>query len=278
MESTGNDAKALFRKCGTCSQTFAFLINRAYQHQDPLHEKALDTLAGGIFREGHQCGMLWGASLATGAEAFRRSENLDEARAMALTASQELVKSFEDQEHTIECREITGVRMNRFSGLLKFMLQTLIQGMDNSKCFRMAEDWAPKAIEVAEHGLSESKLQKPPSLNCASMAAKNLGCTDEESVMVAGFAGGLGLSGKGCGVLAVLVWKLTLDWMRDKPDKQVPMFRFKELSEQIDLFKERFGQDLRCEAICGKRFENAQEHSAFLEEGGCAKLIESLSL
>lgn len=82
MNAPTNDAKEVFRKCGTCSQTFAFLINRANYHHEPIYEKALDQLAGGIFREGQQCGMLWGAVLATGMEAYRRTDNICEAEVM----------------------------------------------------------------------------------------------------------------------------------------------------------------------------------------------------
>ncbi len=203
MSNPPNDAKAVFGRCGTCSQTFAHLLNRAFAHRDERYEVALDPLAGGIFREGHQCGMLWGATLAVGAEAFRRSDTPREAQAMALGAAAELVKSFEQREHSIECREITGVRMNRFSGLL---VQTLLKGMDKSKCFELAEDWMPEAIAAGEEGLAAKPEQEAPAHNCAAQVLRNLGASEEEATMVAGFAGGIGLSGKGCGALAAVIW------------------------------------------------------------------------
>jgi hypothetical protein len=192
MEATQNDAKELFRKCGACSHTFAYIINREYGNHDPIYEKALDTLAGGIFREGHQCGMLWGAVLATGSEASRRSDQPNEARTMALTAAKELVASFQDQERAIECHQITGIRMNRLLGLLELMAKTMLKGMNNSQCFVMAEKWAPKAIEASKSGLDVEIDGVPPAYNCASMLAEKLGMTTEEANMVAGFAGGLG--------------------------------------------------------------------------------------
>ena len=45
-------------------------------------------------------------------------------------------------------------------------------------------------------------LQEP--ISCASEVAAKMGASDEEMVMVAGFAGGLGLSGNACGALAVI--------------------------------------------------------------------------
>lgn len=76
MEPAPNDAKAVFRKCGTRSQTFAHLSNWPYGYQAHLYEQALDPLAGGIFRQGHQYGRLWGAALATGAEACQRTADV----------------------------------------------------------------------------------------------------------------------------------------------------------------------------------------------------------
>ena len=92
------DAKKVFKRCGTCSQTFGHLLNRAFQHNDELAEKALDPLAGGIINQGHQCGMLWGAALAIGAEASRKYDNIDKAVAAAIIASQYIMHSF--TQHT----------------------------------------------------------------------------------------------------------------------------------------------------------------------------------
>jgi hypothetical protein len=275
MEPSINDTKQIFRQCGACSQTFAYLINRAYDHHDPVYEKALDPLVGGIFREGHQCGMLWGAAMATGAEAYRRTDDAFEAQAMALSAAKELVASFEDHNHTIECREITGVRMNRLSGLLKYMIQSLIAGMENNKCFVMAEEWAPKALEASKAGLQSSSTTAP-RYNCAVMIAKMLEASDEEATMVAGFAGGIGLSGKGCGALAAAIWLKTLAWLKQHPGKSAPMFRFPEVSQLINGFKQQTNDCLRCEEICHQKFNSAEAHSAYLEYGGCGPLLQWL--
>ena len=55
---TTQDAKKLFRECGTCSQTFGHLLNRKFGYPKETEERALDPLAGGIMNTGHQCGML----------------------------------------------------------------------------------------------------------------------------------------------------------------------------------------------------------------------------
>ena len=70
MIAVKNDAKRVFLKKGTCSQTFCFLLNREFGHLKENEERAADPLAGGIMQRGQQCGMLWGATLAVGAESL----------------------------------------------------------------------------------------------------------------------------------------------------------------------------------------------------------------
>jgi len=95
------DAKKIFRKCGTCSQTFAHILNREFGHPKEMDEVALDPLAGGIANQGHQCGMLWGAILAVGAEAYRRNNDKEQATAVAVTAAQHIVDSFVKRTNTV---------------------------------------------------------------------------------------------------------------------------------------------------------------------------------
>ena len=87
MNAGKNDAKRVFWKKGTCSQTLCFLLDREFGCVKENEERATDPLAGGIWRRGHQCGMLWGAVLAAGAEAFRRHPDRDRAIGAAMTAS-----------------------------------------------------------------------------------------------------------------------------------------------------------------------------------------------
>ena len=92
-----NDTKKrVFRKLGTCSRTFFHLLNREFIHLAETEEMAADPLAGGIMQKGHQCGMLWGATLAVGTESFRRSDNLDQAMGLAIVTTQNLLSSFSE--------------------------------------------------------------------------------------------------------------------------------------------------------------------------------------
>jgi len=207
------NAKEVFKNCGTCSHTFGHILNREFGHPMEAEERALDPLAGGIMNMGHQCGMLWGATLAVGAEAYRRHKDIDEAMAIAVTATQHIIASFVKKTDTVNCREITGYDLSSVWGLVKFGIMTMRVGMENSPCFNLAEEWAPEAVQSARDGLSEEPIElvcKP--LNCAAEVARRAGASEEEMVMLAGFAGGLGLSGHACGAVAAAVWLKTLAW------------------------------------------------------------------
>ena len=169
--------------------------------------------------------MLWGAALAIGAESYRRHQDMDKAVAAAMIASQYVMHSFTRQTGTPNCREITGYSLNTVRGMVSFMIKTIWQGMDNSLCFNLAEEWAPDAIQAAEEGLENEHFarQVPDACSCATEVAKRMGASDEEATMVAGFAGGIGLSGQACGALGAAIWMKTLEWCKAHPGKSPPL-------------------------------------------------------
>lgn len=275
-----NDAKQVFRQCGTCSQTFGHLLNRAFGHPDADQERALTPLAGGIKNRGYQCGMLWGAALGVGAEAARRCEDPQEARGLAIYATEQVLGSFVDQTSTPDCREITGRKLDTVRGMLGLMYDTLSKGMDNSTCFELAEQWMPEAIASAESGLSEGEGQDltRPARSCASEVVSKMGGSEDEATTVAGFAGGIGLSGNACGALGAALWMKGLRWTKEHPDKQPGVFlRGVGDKQTLKVFEDATGGEFLCEQICGRRFASIDAHSAYVEEGGCAELIDALA-
>lgn len=272
-----NDAKEVFKQCGTCSQTFGHLINREFDNAHGPEERSLDPLAGGIYNQGHQCGMLWGASLAAGIEALQRYGPSDKAMAVAMEASRHIVGSFMELNGTVNCREIIGYDLSSAIGMIGFMFKTMSKGMNNSPCFNMAEAWAPRAVDTVSKGTEGSGIDfKAPLKNCASEVVKSMGASPEEAIMVAGFAGGLGLSGHGCGALSAAIWMKSLAFCREQPDKNPPIFRNKEVKQLIKAFQKTTGSEMKCSAICGKKFNNADEHSQYIQSGGCREILELL--
>lgn len=272
-----NDAKDVFKNCGTCSRTFAHILDREFGHIKEHEERALNPLAGGILNQGHQCGMIWGAALAVGAESFRKFKNRDQAIAVAVSTTQKILNSFINQSGAKNCKKIIGYDLTSILGMTKFMFKITLQGMKQSHCFNLAEQWAPKVIDVANESLSENVKVKEKPLSCASEVVKRMGGSDEEIVMVAGYAGGLGLSGGACGALSAAIWKKTLDWCRENPDKNPPYFNNKTAKKIFKAFNKENQYLILCSEICGQRFKSLEEHSEYIAKGGCKTLIEVLA-
>jgi hypothetical protein len=102
-----------------------------------------------------------------------------------------------------------------------------------------------------------------------------MGGTNEEIVMAAGFAGGLGLSGSGCGALAAAVWKTILELV--KKDQWKYTLNDPVTEKIINTFYEATDYKIECAEICSKTFGSVNEHSEFIKNGGCENLIDKLS-
>lgn len=259
---------------GACSQTFFHLLDREFGSVNRNGERAADPLAGGIKQTGHQCGMLWGAALAAGAESFRRQKDRGKAVGMAIMAAARLVDSFSKTAGSVNCRDLTGYDLTRKRDLLKFMVKFFL--FLDRRCFRLADAWAPEAIRSAFEGLSGELPDFPRApVSCASVVAQKMGAGDEEMVTVAGFAGGLGLSGNACGALSAAVWMKSLAWCRSHPGKSG--YSNPDATHALEAFRRAAGSEFLCRNISGRCFRTAGEHTEFIEGGGCADLIDALA-
>ncbi|NQU86251.1 MAG: C_GCAxxG_C_C family protein [Mariniphaga sp.] len=264
-------AKRAFIKKGTCSRTFFYLLNREFGFPKEDEEIALDPLAGGILQQGYQCGMLWGASMAAGAEAFRKYGNQSQTIDISIKATQHIMESFKSRAKSIECEDITNCDFKSKFGLLKFFLYG-----KPLTCLKLAGKWAPEAIKAANEGLAinQSNLHQH-SISCASELLKKMSGNDEEIYMVAGFAGGLGLSGNGCGALAAAIWKKGLEL--NKKEKRKPSFPDPEMEKILNVFYKVSDYKIECNKICGQQFKSIDDHTQFIKNGGCQKLIDVLA-
>jgi hypothetical protein len=215
--------------------------------------------------------MLWGASMAVGAESFRRSENSDQSIALTIKATQHIMESFLNRAKSIECQDITETDFSNKWSFTKYFFSGKFLS-----CFKLAEKWAPEAIKAATEGLSleHPDLTQQP-ISCASEVARKMGASDEEMVMVAGFAGGLGLSGNGCGALSAAIWKTILELVRKENWKS--SLSDPDSEKIIKKFYEATDYEMECHKICGKRFKTIDEHTEFIKNGGCDKLINVLA-
>ncbi len=215
--------------------------------------------------------MLWGASMAVGAESFRRRDDQGEAIALAINATKHLVDSFLTKSVSTECEEITQTDFNSKLGLAKYMLTG-----KPIHCFNLAAKWAPEAMKTAHEALAiELPKNAKESRSCASEVIKKMGGTDEEALMVAGFAGGIGLRGSGCGALGAAMWKITLELVKKGE------WKYTTSNPTFDKLMEKFYKvsdyKMECSEICGKIFKSVDEHTEYLNSGGCSKLISAVA-
>ncbi len=270
------DVKKTFARCGACSHTFYCILNREFGYPDETGEQAADPLAGGLMMTQNQCGMLWGSTLAAGAEAFRRFNDPDQAAPAALIAAQHLVQSLTDRAKSVNCRDIIGCDTASSFDIMKFMVKSLPGGFTNMVCMNLAEKWAPEAIQSAKEGLSS----KQPAISrtqacCACEVARKMGASDEEMVAVAGFSGGIGLSGNACGALGAAIWLSTLAWCRKNPGESG--YSNPNSEEILNTFYSLTGNEILCSKISGQHFETIDDHTEYIENGGCSKLVYELA-
>lgn len=263
--------KRVFLKKGTCSTTLFHILNREFGYPLETEERAADPLAGGIMQQGYQCGMLWGSSLAVGAESFRRSNDRGQAISMAITATQHLMESFSNRAKSVDCSDITNADFKSKLSMAKYMLSGKF-----ISCFKLADKWAPEAVQSATQGLSHEQTDLPQlPISCASEVAKKMGASDEEMVMVAGFAGGLGLSGNACGALGAAIWMNTLAWCRKQTGKSA--MSNPNAEKTLEAFFGATDYEFLCHKISGQRFKTIDDHTEFIKNGGCDKLINVLA-
>ncbi len=263
--------KRLFIKLGTCSRALCYILDREFGFMKEPEEQALEPLAGGIMTQGYQCGMLWGASLALGAESFRRYNDQDKAIALAIKATQHIMESFINRTQSADCLDITNCNWSSKSSIAKYFVTGKVVS-----CFKLMERWAPEAVQAAYEGLSHDQTELPDQcISCASEVAKKMGATPEQMVMVAGFAGGLGLSGNACGALAAAIWMKTLTLIKEQPGKS--FLTNPELNQIQEKFLSVTDFKFLCTEITGKQFMTLDEHTEFLKQGGCDNVINILA-
>jgi hypothetical protein len=260
-----------FLKVGTCSEALCNVLNRAFDHPLKLEERASMPLAGGIMQHSYQCGIIWGATLAAGAQAYRLLGPGPQAETEAIIAAQRLVESFRARNNNINCLELTDTEWQKSMQVLRYF----IKGGPIS-CFRMAARYAPVAFSEINTALSEKHIEAPsPPVSCAAMLAKKMGVSDMHTVMAAGFAGGIGLSGGACGALGAAIWIIGMNSSKEGVRKIE--FKSPRAIDAIDRFMKCTDFEFECSEIVGRGFENIDDHAGYLRDGGCSKIIEVLA-
>jgi hypothetical protein len=250
------------------------VVDDSFGHPMKIEEKATMPLAGGIATQGYQCGMLWGAALAAGAQAYRLFGTGPKAEAAAIIAAKRLVESFRARtKNEINCLEITEINLQGETSVLP-ILKFLFKGGPIG-CFRMAAGYAPEALSAINAALSENLPGAPsPPVSCTAILVQKMGLSEKHTVMAAGLAGGIGLSGGGCGVLGAAIWITGMN-RSDGPVGFNIMDSW--IGGMIERFLETSDYQFECSEIVGRKFENLKEHGDYLRAGGCKKIVEGLA-
>jgi len=250
------------------------VVDGSFDYPMKPEEEATIPFAGGVGNQGYQCGMLWGAALAAGAQAYRLLGPGAQAEGAAIIAAQRLVEAF--QAHTkneINCLEITEINLqgkNQLRPILKFFIKGGPIG-----CFRMAAMYAPAALSAINAALSGEHVEAlSPPVSCAGLLAQKMGVSDIHKVMAAGFAGGIGLSGGACGALGAAIWITGMN----RPEEPIGFNVMDSWAgDMIERFLESTDFEFECSKIVGRKFISVDDHTDFLHDGGCSKIIDALA-
>jgi hypothetical protein len=249
------------------------VLDYAFDHPLKLEERAAMPFAGGIMQHGYQCGMIWGAALAAGAQAYRLLGPGPQAETKAIFAAQRLVASFRALNNNINCLEITDI--DKSSSTMQMIIYFLIKG-GSIGCLRMAARYATVAFSEINTALSEKHIEAPSApVSCSAMLAQKMGVSDLHTVMAAGFAGGIGLCGGACGSLGAAIWIIGMNSLKEGVGKIE--FQNPSALDAIDRFMKCTDNEFECSKIVGRRFENVDDHAGYLRDGGCSEIIEVLA-
>ena len=102
-----------------------------------------------------------------------------------------------------------------------------------------------------------------------------MGASDLHTVMAAGLAGGIGLSGGACGALGAAIWLIEMNRVKEGTGKVE--FNSPEATEAIDRFLQSSDGEFECAKIAGRKFEGINDHAAYFRAGGCTRIIEALA-
>jgi Putative redox-active protein (C_GCAxxG_C_C) len=253
------------------------VVDGSFDHPLKIEEKASAPLAGGIMQQGYQCGMLWGAALAAGAQAYQRLGPGPDAEVEALVTAQRLVESFQARNKEINCSDIIQLewKSTSQSKFQKQILKFFLRG-GPINCFRMAADYAQAAYNEINTPLSGEPAEAHSGpVSCTAVLARQMGLSDLHAVMAAGLAGGIGLSGGACGALGAAIWILGMDSLQGGDGKIG--FTPPGAEDALERFLESADYEFECSKIVGRMFANAADHADYLRAGGCSGIIEALA-
>jgi hypothetical protein len=279
-------AKYWWLRCVACSEASMTTQMRGFGFEETVYEQAIHAFSGGFMHQGHASGLLTGAVLAAGFVAQKRFKDDKSKSCAILHTAVELTKEFPGYSGFINCRDITEKDLTKLGGRISYYREGL-----GKMCGRLHLKWAPHAQELIEKSMIKYEPKSSCS-NCAVRTMQELGSSTKlatwEPTLMAGFAGGIGLSGNVCAALASGVYAMTTNYqIGRKKKKRDSQFRgsIEELTGKnyrgiltnlLHNFTEYFGSIL-CFDIINQHFKNVEEHASFVDQGGCENVTNFVS-
>ncbi len=248
------------------------VVDDSYGYDLKPEEHATTPLAGGLAQLGYQCGQVWGAALAAGARAYDLHGAGATGQAAALHASARLIARFGRSYGNVNCSDLIGMEWGEVD--LAHFAKFVARG-GPVKCFSMTAGFGKATRATIDEALSEALPHAPElPVSCAALLAKRRGASDQHATMLAGFAGGVGLSGEACGALGAALWLAALDEVRQ--GRNVDLVNPQHIAV-VETFLGAIDGGCECEAIVGRRFAGVEDHAAYVAAGGCARIMDALA-
>ena len=135
--------------------------------------------------------------------------------------------------------------------------------------------FAKVAYDVIEQALAEAPDAAPAgAASCAARMARQMGASELHVVMAAGLAGGIGLSGSGCGALGAKIW---LDGIGDEDKPSGMNMMTPRVTATLERFYAVTDHEIECAEIVGREFASIDDHTDHVRAGGCAKIIDAMA-
>ena len=117
--------------------------------------------------------------MAVGAESYRRYDDIGIATAVAIRATQHLMKSFENRTKVIECEDFTKTDFKNKLSFAKYIFTGKFLS-----CYKLADKWAPEAVVVAIEGLELEGEETNYEMECHKICGKRFTTIDENTEFI----------------------------------------------------------------------------------------------
>ena len=82
------------------------------------------------------------------------------------------------------------------------------------------------------------------------------------------------MSGNACGALSAAIWMNMLAWCKENPGES--SYSNPLAKKTLEAFCAATDDEMLCHKISGRYFKTIDEHTEFIKNGGCKKLMDVL--